>query len=255
MKSKNSDDFLPRMVFDIDIAFDFRSDTPPGKDPDSRSPTLRSYHRLLWSKELPGGGLFDLSETTPRAYLYHKSTLGEFILASDTVVPAFEKLRRLADVVAELQADEVSSFVSAIYTIGGMMVFPGNRIDGMMTINGARGFHRQIGDRFDLTVECIRRYYRGEDSPLFATLERYRSFFALFQSFQGYVDFFLLQDLTSPDYSAVRFFAPFESFDTSPPLPATVEAYRNYKRLATEFIEARNQRILEWVAHRKSVAG
>jgi uncharacterized protein DUF6994 len=34
----------------IDVTFDFRSDTPRGRDPDARSPTLRSYHQLLWSK-------------------------------------------------------------------------------------------------------------------------------------------------------------------------------------------------------------
>ena len=51
----------------IDIAFDFRSDTPPGKDPDERSPTLRRYHQLLWSKALPNGAPFELSATTPRA--------------------------------------------------------------------------------------------------------------------------------------------------------------------------------------------
>ena len=38
----------------IDIAFDFRTDAG-GKDPDAYSPTLRRYHRLLWSKRLPGG--------------------------------------------------------------------------------------------------------------------------------------------------------------------------------------------------------
>jgi hypothetical protein len=242
------------MELDIDITFDFRSDTPPGKDPDARSPTLRSYHRFLWSKELPGGALFDLSETTPGAYLRHKSAVGEFILTSDTVVPTFGKMRRFADIVARLQASELSSFVTTTYTIGGMMVFPGKRVAGM-TINGARGFRRQISDRFDLTVECIRLHYRGKASPLSDVLERYRDFFALFQSFQGYIDFFLLQDMISPDYAAVRFFAPFENFDTSPPLPATVDAYRSYKRLATEFIEARNRRILEWVAHRKSAFG
>ena len=36
---------------------------------------------------------------------------------------------------------------------GGMMVFPGNRIDGKQTINGARGFNRKIADGFDLTLE------------------------------------------------------------------------------------------------------
>jgi len=30
----------------IDIAFDFRSDTPLGGDPDALSPTLRRYHKL-----------------------------------------------------------------------------------------------------------------------------------------------------------------------------------------------------------------
>ena len=37
----------------IDITFDFRSDTPPEKDPDKYSATLPSYHKLLWSKSLP----------------------------------------------------------------------------------------------------------------------------------------------------------------------------------------------------------
>jgi hypothetical protein len=61
------------------------------------------------------------------------------------------------------------------YTIGGMMLFPGNRIGRQMTINGARGFHPRIKDRFDLTVECIRRHYLNVDSPLSATLARYAS--------------------------------------------------------------------------------
>ena len=37
----------------IDITFDFRTDTPTGTDPDALSPTLRSYHKFLWSKPLP----------------------------------------------------------------------------------------------------------------------------------------------------------------------------------------------------------
>ena len=39
----------------IDINFDVYSDTPEGKDPDSFSPTLRKYHKILWSKSLPNG--------------------------------------------------------------------------------------------------------------------------------------------------------------------------------------------------------
>ena len=39
----------------IDTSFDFRTDTPVGQDPDAYSPTLRQYHKLLWSKALPSG--------------------------------------------------------------------------------------------------------------------------------------------------------------------------------------------------------
>jgi hypothetical protein len=65
------------------------------------------------------------------------------------------------------------------YTIGGMMVFPAERAGGKMTINGARGFHPKIKDRFDLTLECIRRHYLGEPSPLGCTLARYANFFTV----------------------------------------------------------------------------
>ena len=165
----------------IDITFDFRSDTPcyPDKDPDAVSPTLRRYHRLLWSKPLPSGPLFGLVDTSPRVYLHHRSQLGEFWLTSDAVVPTFRKERALSHILEQIP-DELAAFLRVGYTIGGMMLFLGNRVGGQMTINGARGCHPRIKDRFDLTVECIRRHYRTEDSPLRATLVRYADYFQLF---------------------------------------------------------------------------
>jgi hypothetical protein len=230
--------------YPIDINFDFRSDTPgyPRTDPDALSPTLRRYHKLLWSKPLPNGEHFLLSDTTPGAYLHHSSSLGEFWLASDTVVPTFRKESRYFGLF-ERHPEELSSFRRAVYSIGGMMLFPANRVGRKMTINGARGFHPRIKDRFDHTVECIRRHYREERSPLSEPLKRYADFFSLFGDFRGYVEFFLLQDLVTEDCSAVKFFTPFADFTTSP-LPANIEAYRAYRQLATEFIEARNRRIL-----------
>ncbi len=61
----------------IDINFDVYSDTPKGKDPDSHSPTLRTYYKSLWSKPLPNGANFDLNDNSPKI-LHHKSELGEF---------------------------------------------------------------------------------------------------------------------------------------------------------------------------------
>jgi hypothetical protein len=48
----------------IDPTFDFPTDA--GGDPDTHSPTLRRYHRILWSKPLPGGTMFELHEAGHR---------------------------------------------------------------------------------------------------------------------------------------------------------------------------------------------
>ena len=61
------------------------------------------------------------------------------------------------------------------------------RIDGKPTINGARGLSWKIKDRSDLTLECIRRHYADEESPLSSVLGRYRNYFDLFGSFDAYV--------------------------------------------------------------------
>jgi len=233
----------------IDITFDFRSDTPNNKDPDTYSPMLRGYHKLLWSKPLPSGVVFELEYTTsPPYYLHHQSRMGKFVLSSDAVVPSFTRETRCAHIIKKMPPEELDAFNSIGYTMGGMMIFPANRIDGKMTINGHRGFSARIKDRFDLTVECIRRYYRNEPSllsPLSDTLTRYADFFDLFGDFRGYVEFFLLQDIVTEDCSAVKFFMPFDEQFIVWPFPASIEDYKAYQRLAVEFIQARNQRILE----------
>jgi hypothetical protein len=226
----------------IDTSFDFRTDTPAGKDPDAYSPTLRGYHRLLWSKPLPGGARFDLNDATRGVYLYHRSQLGEFFLGSDSVIPTFTRWG-FAKAHPELYSEEENkAFMAISYTIGGMLVFPANRLQGKWTINQARGCLKKISDRFDLTVECIRRHYAGQSSPLGETLARYDDFFALFENFGGYVDFFLLQDLVTDDGAAVTFFMPFDDFRT-PSVPEDDATYREYRRRSIGFIEARNRRI------------
>lgn len=230
------------MVPVINIGFDFRTDTPVGKDPDIFSPTLRQYHKLLWSKPLPGGQLFILDDAKLGAYLHHHSELGEFFLSSDSVIPTFSKWKRMIQIIAQFPKEEIEEFRSLGYTMGGMMIFPSNRVDGKNTINGARGFHHQIKDRMDLTLECIRRHYRGEASPLADVLQRYADFFALFDDFKGYVEFFLLQDLVFDGFEGIKFFMPFDDFKTSA-VPSDFDAYSAYKDLVMEFIRRRNDRI------------
>lgn len=233
---------LNEMLQAIDTEFDFRRDTPEGKDPDTYSKTLRRYHKLLWSKRLPGGQVFRLSDSNPGHYLYHRSELGDFSLSSDAVVPTFKWAAKIQEMVPQA---ELKAFNAIGYTIGGMMVFPGNRINGKWTINQARGCTRRIGDRFDLTLECIRRHYRGDGSPLADVLARYQDFFLLFGSFKGYVEFFHLEDLVTDDATAVKISKPFDEFMGSP-IPATVSEYTVYRNASTAFIRARNERISRW---------
>ena len=226
---------------DIDINFNFYSDTPKGKDPDSFSSTLRSYHRILWSRELPNGSLFKLDETIPMR-LHHKSELGEFVLSSDSIAHTYSNIKSTTDIVKKIDAEELEKFVSLCSTIGGYIIFPSERINNQMTINGARGVNKKIRDRFDLTLECIRKYYKNEDSPLNETFERYKQFFNLFESFKGYVDFFLLQDLVTSDYLSIKYFVPFESFENYP-LPNDIEEYKQYKYNLSNFVSSRSQRM------------
>ena len=90
----------------IDVTFDFRSDAG-GQDPDVSSPTLRRYHQILWSKPLPSGEMFELSTTTPGAYLHHRSDLGEFFLASDSVIANFRSWKSMRSIIEQAPAHDL----------------------------------------------------------------------------------------------------------------------------------------------------
>ena len=241
---------------DIDVTFDFRSDTRAGKDPDKDSPTLRRYHQQLWSKPLPSGAQFNLSVATSGEYLHHQSEIGDFSLSSDSVLPTFDYWKIPPPYLKQVPETEQEDFARLTYTMAGMMVFWSHQIERQQTINQARGTTKTIGDRFDLTLECIRRHYLGEGTafPLAVTLTRYTDFFALFGDFRGYVDFFLLQDLVTDDYSTVRFFSPFANF-TTPAVPQTLDGYRHYRQLTVEFIDSRNRRIAASLQGHQSIDG
>lgn len=226
------------MTAGVDTSFEYHSDTPPGKDPDRYSPTLRRHHQLLWSKELPSGEFFDLSPE-PKSYLAHRSHLGEFRLSSDAITTRLQK--QAASLISSIPKDDIPPYRG--YTAGSALIFPGIQIGGQQVINQARGFNRKISDRFDLTLECIQRHYlRKEPNPLSDVLNRYKEFFALFQTFDGYVKFFLLQDLIEKDGGTIKYFHDFKNFST-PAVPQDKDKYLEYLRRKNDFITARNQRI------------
>ena len=161
----------------VDVNFDVRSDIRPGSDPDKYSKTLKQFHKTLWSKELPNGKNFFLSDQDSKKYLYHNSELGEFSLSSDGIAHSLFYVKRVEHIISKISEKRVSEILRLFYTVPGFILFPGNQINKKITMNAARGFNARICDRFDLTLECIRRYYLSINSPLSEVIGRYSDFF------------------------------------------------------------------------------
>ena len=166
-------------------------------------------------------------------------------MGSDAITNSYKgqgKKRKLLEKIPK----EVDEFFKANCCIGSYIIFPNKRINGKATINQARGFGvtgRKIDDRFDLTLECIRLFYLGKESPLYETLSRYKNFFDLFDDFNGYINFFLLQDLVDEDGN-IKFYLPFDDFKTDPSFSDTdIDKYLLYKDRVIAFVKLRNKRI------------
>ncbi len=225
----------------IDINYDFRKDSNCG-DPDSDSQKLYNAHRILWNKLLPSGKMleFDIIKDRYGRLLLKNNQYMNF--SSDRMCPHFDgKYNGLFD--GWLSDEEIELLKHKVRTIGGHIVFPAHKKDGF-TINQARGVKRSIGDRFDLTLECIRRFYEKENSPLYETLMRYKDFFDLFIGFNEYVEFFFLQDFIN-DQKKIIFTLPFDDFNRSA-LPQNSDEYRQYKDITIELIDRRNSRMSKY---------
>ena len=225
----------------IDITFDFRSDAR-GKDPDAYSPTLNAYHRILWSKELPNGEVMELQSGRAPYALKWK----DFWFSSDTIIVEMTHLKnkKMIDQVRERYSDfdvYIEHLLHRSYTIGSMVIFPVH----VNSMNQRKGTNLRIADRWDLTLECIRRHYAGEESPLSKVIESDKAFYDLFVDFKGYVDFFFMQDCVSDDYSSVDIWMGDASFRKNG-LPETVEDYFRFLIREHIFLDKRNKRIQEY---------
>lgn len=222
-------------IDEIDITYDVRIDSN-GKDPDFASETLKSYHQLLWSKPLPNGQVMELVKGKGY-YLKWK----DFYLGSDSIIVSFMhdryKHRQLImDGIPDLPQYR-ENYLKKAYTIAGSIVFPQVK----WSMNQARGCSRKIVDRWDLTLECIRRFYEGDSSPLDIALRRSESFFKLFVDFKGYVDFFMLQDCVDDNYN-VNLWLNTPLF-ISDPMPDSVDTYKVWIEKELDFVVKRGKRM------------
>jgi len=234
-----------------------------GRDPDRYSERLRFYHQRLWSYRALAGrtdgrtlrlepydaGLIDtgLDETF--------FGLDEALyLSSDRVMATWwdwEGTSQLREDVA--LTSRILAANPILDNMGGIMMWP-RRMVGGPSLNQERGAGQKakIADRMDLTLECIRLAYSNtfdwEANPLGPALKRYWQFFQLFGTFDGYVDFWMLQDLLTADGQRVRFLMEGDletdwEFSSRSPLPTTADEYDEYLRNAQLFVLRRNDRM------------
>lgn len=225
----------------IDTTYDFWKAYPLGGDPDRNCHLLRTYHQVLWGRALPDGRQVSLVDRYPDGYLELQVDGLSLKLTSDSVIPTYKLWKRAKDkgIREGIDPQRLDQFESVAGTIGGITLFPGDRIGNSGTINMERGRNTYIGDRMDLTLECIRLFYLGEPSPLAKTLANYPEFFVLFRDFESYVEHFLFQELVKS--GRVLTFLPL-NFSMSG-MPQDPCEYQEYMEKTIAFVKCRNSRI------------
>ena len=83
----------------VNIEYDFRTDSNGG-DVDKYSATLRKYHKILWSKNLPNGNIFLLDDSKYDVYLYYKTEPKEYFLSSDSIVHTYYYWKRTENIIS-----------------------------------------------------------------------------------------------------------------------------------------------------------
>ena len=213
-------------------------------DPDIYSPTLRLYQQILYSRITPSGIELKLEQGRNTAYDY--LVWNGIRFGSDNIINMCERYKLSWNREAEIEHydDKIKDYIIRSYTIGAEIIFPKHR----KSVNTERGWNHSIKDRFDLTLECIRRFYEGKDSPLYPVLKTDEAFFKLFVNFKGYVDFFFLNDLVSDDYTKIKLFLGTESdiFNRTP-LPQNKDEWKQLLDNQMTFLKKRNDCIREFV--------
>lgn len=224
-------------------------------DPDSKSKILKQYHQFLWSKKLPNGDVFNL-QSDSRKYLFYNN----ISLASDSIITSWNyKKGGCRDFIYELKKlgdtellngnncdNWIQKYIRISYTSGGMMIFPKHP----NSINGRRGCIREIKDRFDLTLICIKKFYDNPNDPtgypqdFYSVLQSDSEFFELFVDFKGFVDFFYLNDWCDSEYNVNLLFGKGD-FSVDDALPKTVEDFVAAVNKQISIVKLRNNRIVK----------
>ncbi len=240
-----------------------RDDVP---DIDTYSETLRKCQQCVYRRTLPNGELFDLQigNNPEYDYLYwfspnyYGNDLEKSRFASDSIVNMQERYAPqekefIPDKNIKHYKNKLKKYVRAASTIGGEIIFPKHKYP--ISVNMARGRNHKIKDRFDLTLECIRRFYEKSESkrqsPLYDVLKADEKFFNLFKDFDNYVKFFYL-DGSYVQGGKIKFFIGGDMFEDGKdgfehpefsPFPKNTTEWNRLYRKQLKYLKKRNKQI------------
>lgn len=224
----------------------------PYADPDAVCEELREMHYRLYNRydsHIVRPFSFEkkyplLSPNGQYFYLYEANGNNRF--GSDTMNSLYLYYEALQNIRYEMikcgrnpESEMENSRRNIIYRPGNFIIFP--KKDKKVSINVARGNYRgKIKDRFDLTLDCIKKQYESRDNSLSWILQEYwDEFFGRFYDFNEYVHFFMLEDYLDEKNEVIRLIDNEEHI-----LPKTLEEYDEYIKRISSIIDKRTQKIL-----------
>lgn len=207
---KIKENYLAQKLCDIDVTLDFslepecnfwlpdNSVNPNRSDPDLVSMGLRRYHYLLWNgKLLPNGAKFELLEASnTKDYLCLKQD-NRLKFGADSIINLYthHNNNKINMILTKLRENKNyqkldNNYIHQSYTIGGSIIFPKHK----QSINTVRGNIHELADRIDLTLECIRIWYKdkNKETPLKDIINSDAWFFHKFETFENYINFFFI---------------------------------------------------------------
>jgi hypothetical protein len=239
-------------------------------DPDWYGYQLYNFHEALWNiQRLKFSNIPELRNNSDYKYNNKKSVGGQYSrvlsnanssirLGSDSVMNIYWHRIDMRKFISELIKNKnndfkifIREYLKKANTIGGFVLFPRHP----QSINQNRGTNSLIDDRFDLTLECIRRYYdkNDQENPLYNVLRTDNDFFEMFGSFEKYAEFFCLNKSYDEKQNWVKDGQvlsllnnqPLDDYDfgkTTNPLPTADNWWTFYDNIMDR-LDARNEQI------------